>query len=304
VVTTAIFTGWNNRWDNNTYHLTMQLRLQWMDGDRAINDWRGYGNDTHGIFLGPYRLYESYCLDPLANGATVTGTVTVTANAADIAGIVKVELYVDGSLNATNQGGSGTFSWNSSSASAGTHTLSVKAYGAEGNTASAQVSVTVAGNTDTTPPTASITFPLDSSTVSGVVTVIAVANDNIGVTRVQFYVDGSLELTRLQALEFHLNTATAAAGPHTLVVVAYDGAGNSVAAILVLFALPGRYPPRWPLVFHSTTAPYPVATVTATASDNIAVKESNSTWMERFRSHRVGAPHVYLGHYQSRCRIA
>src|SRR5262245_16896717 len=48
------------------------------------------------------------------------------------------------------------------------------------------------GGGDTTPPTASITSPAGGATVSGTVTVNASAGDNVGVTRVELRVDGTL----------------------------------------------------------------------------------------------------------------
>ena len=48
------------------------------------------------------------------------------------------------------------------------------------------------GGGDTTPPTTSITSPADGATVSGTVTVSANASDNVGVSRVELYVDGAL----------------------------------------------------------------------------------------------------------------
>ena len=43
---------------------------------------------------------------------------------------------------------------------------------------------------DTTKPNVAIASPADGSTVSGTVTVRATANDNVGVVKVEFYIDG------------------------------------------------------------------------------------------------------------------
>src|SRR5688500_1396522 len=48
---------------------------------------------------------------------------------------------------------------------------------------------------DTTPPTTSITSPAGGAIVSGTVTVSANASDNVGVSRVELFVDGSLHST-------------------------------------------------------------------------------------------------------------
>ena len=43
---------------------------------------------------------------------------------------------------------------------------------------------------DTTKPSALISSPADGSTVSGAVTIQATATDNVGVVKVEFYIDG------------------------------------------------------------------------------------------------------------------
>jgi hypothetical protein len=80
---------------------------------------------------------------------------------------------------------------------------------------------------DTTPPTTSITAPANNATVSGSVTITAAASDNVGVTQVQFYIDGSLVGTDIAApYTYAWNSATATNGTHTLSTKAYDAAGN------------------------------------------------------------------------------
>ena len=80
---------------------------------------------------------------------------------------------------------------------------------------------------DTTPPTTSITSPASGATVSGSVTVSASASDNVGVSRVELFVDGSLagsDTSSPYAIAW--NTTTASNGSHSLQTRAYDAAGN------------------------------------------------------------------------------
>jgi hypothetical protein len=89
-----------------------------------------------------------------APGATVSGTVTVTASASDNVGVAGVQFLVDG----TNLGTEVTIppytlSWNTGTTSNGAHILSARARDAAGNAATAaNVSVTVS-NTGGSPPT-------------------------------------------------------------------------------------------------------------------------------------------------------
>lgn len=85
--------------------------------------------------------------------------------------------------------------------------------------------------TDTQAPTASITAPGAASTVSGTVTVSASASDNVGVTRVELRVNGSLLATDLTApYQFAWDTTKLANGNASLAATAYDAAGNSKAS--------------------------------------------------------------------------
>jgi hypothetical protein len=84
---------------------------------------------------------------------------------------------------------------------------------------------------DTAAPTVTITYPSANATVAGTVQVQGSALDNVGVTKVDFYVDGQLNGTSTQpAFSFAWNTAVAANARHTLLVKAYDAAGNTGSA--------------------------------------------------------------------------
>ena len=166
-----------------------------------------------------------------ANGATVSGTTTVTATATDNVGVTRVEIYLDNALQLSCTASPCNFSWNTTTAANGAHTLNSKAFDAANNVGtSAAVSVTVnnvAPPPDTTPPTTSITAPAAGATVSGTTTVTATASDNVGVTRIEIDLDGALQVTcTASPCNFSWNTTTAANGAHTLSSQAFDAAGN------------------------------------------------------------------------------
>ena len=163
-------------------------------------------------------------------GATVSGTTTVSASATDNVGVTSVEFYVDGVLAATDTTAPYSFAWDTTAVAGGSYSLSSKAYDAAGNSgSSAAVSVTVDNSApaDTTAPTTSITSPSAGATVSGTTTVSASATDNVGVTSVEFYVDGVLAATDTSSpYSFVWDTTAASNGSHTLSSRAYDAAGN------------------------------------------------------------------------------
>ena len=89
---------------------------------------------------------------------------------------------------------------------------------------------------DTTPPTTSITAPANGATVSGTaVTVSANASDNVGVTRVEFYLDGTTLLATDTTSPYSIswNTTTATNGSHNLTSRAFDAANNSTTSTAV-----------------------------------------------------------------------
>ena len=80
-----------------------------------------------------------------AQGATVSGTVAVTATATDDVGVTHMEIDADGTAIGSGTSSSLTASWNTSAVAAGAHTLTAKAWDAAGNLGtSAAVQVTVA----------------------------------------------------------------------------------------------------------------------------------------------------------------
>jgi hypothetical protein len=166
-----------------------------------------------------------------ASGTTYTTaqTVTISASASDNVGVTKVEFYDGATLKGTDTSSPYDFAWTISSSDNGTHNWTAKAYDAANNTAtSSAVSLTVdIPASDTTPPTVNIDTPANDATVSGTVNVSASASDNVGVTRVEFFVDGTLASTDTTSpYDFSWDTAGASNGSHTLMAKAYDAAGN------------------------------------------------------------------------------
>ena len=85
----------------------------------------------------------------------------------------------------------------------------------------------VAASSDTTPPTTAITSPAPGANVSGTVTVAASASDDVGVAKVELYVDGALKGTDTTApYQFAWSTVSVPNGSHTLQSKAYDAVNN------------------------------------------------------------------------------
>ena len=73
------------------------------------------------------------------NGGMLTANVTVTVSVGDNIGVVRNELYVDGTLAASSTSAPFTTKWATKKATKGPHTLQCKAYDAAGNVGLSQV---------------------------------------------------------------------------------------------------------------------------------------------------------------------
>ena len=170
------------------------------------------------------------------SGATISGTVPVTATASDNVGVAGVQFLLDGNnLGAEDTTAPYSISWDTSTATNGSHVLTARARDAAGNsTTSAATTVTVAAP-DSSPPTVAITSPADNAQVTDIVNVTASASDNVGVAGVQFLVDGVSNGVEDTTAPYVLtwDSRGVSNGVHTLAARARDAAGNSALSTTV-----------------------------------------------------------------------
>jgi len=191
-----------------------------------------------------------------ANSGTVSGTVPVTADASDNVGVIRIEFYVNGILQATDTAAPYVYSWNTSSLATGTYNLMTKAYDSAGNVGQSN-NITVNVVNDITAPVVSLTAPANNSTLSGTVAINASASDNVGVSNVELYINGILSFAgNVAPYTYNWNTLAIANGSYTLTAKAYDNAGNIQQSSTITVT-----------VLNDTTAPIITAfTMPATAS--------------------------------------
>jgi hypothetical protein len=165
-------------------------------------------------------------------GSTVSGTISVVADASDNVAVVGVQFRYDGiSFDAEDTTVPYSVAAYTNNVPNGTYTLTAVARDAAGNrTTSAPVSVTVAN--DRTPPTVAITSPASGATVSGTITVTADASDNVGVRGVQFQYNGidfdAEDTAPPYTATGHTNSVPN--GSYTLTAIARDAAGNQTTS--------------------------------------------------------------------------
>ena len=204
--------------------------------------------------------------DPISTTAPTVNTqltvysssIAMQANAVDNVSVTRVEFYIDGQKKGQVYKSPFTMTMSTSTWWPGsTHTYMIKAYDAAGNVRSSNSitfttgkagsysTATVPGATTTTTSTSSgadTTAPTVSASVavsSGSITMKASASDNVGVAKVEFYIDGVKKgYDTTAAYSLYWNTSTWWPGStHTLVAKAYDKAGNVKSSTGVSFKI-------------------------------------------------------------------
>ena len=137
---------------------------------------REHGHCSYPSTAGPVRTWvqskairiahgrgpPSVTLTGPADGATVNSTVNVTATASDNVAVAGVQFLLDGAnLGAEDTTAPYSFSWNTTTAARGFHTLSARVRDTSGNTA------TAASFTITVAPRLTITAPANNATLTG-----------------------------------------------------------------------------------------------------------------------------------------
>ncbi|MBW6431706.1 S8 family serine peptidase, partial [Patescibacteria group bacterium] len=168
------------------------------------------------------------------SGATVSGVVTIKASATDNVGVAKAELYENDSLVATRSVAPYEFSWDTRTLVNGSYKLKTRAYDYAGNVGnSAEITVTVNNVTtprDTEAPTIIVNSPADGGTVNrkSKVTISVSATDNVGVTRVEIWINGK-RVANLSGSPYQYSWKVPAGRNvtvHQIQARGYDAAGN------------------------------------------------------------------------------
>ncbi|MEK6968501.1 MAG: S8 family serine peptidase [Nanoarchaeota archaeon] len=130
---------------------------------------------------------------------------------------------------------------------------------------------------DTSPPTVLISYPVNSSVVQNIVSIDALASDNVGVSSVEFYIDDALVFTDTSSpYSYSWDTLIESNGLHEIVAVANDAAGNAAISPSVLVSVNNgdSTPPSAPSNLQVVDLASSYVTLAWSASvDNIGVQE-------------------------------
>ena len=175
-----------------------------------------------------------------ANNATVSGPINVTATATDSeSGIQNVTFSVSGRTDLTAIDTTAPYerALDTTLLNNGPITLTTVATNGAGLTTTVSRSITI-NNTvtpppDTTKPTVSVSSPADGATViGGSLLVTANASDNVGVNKVDLYVDGVFKLSDTTS-PYSFSVSGLSDGIHQLYAVASDASNNSQQSTVI-----------------------------------------------------------------------
>src|SRR3954471_22021514 len=156
------------------------------------------------------------------------------------------------------------------------------------------------GGGDTVLPTTSITAPAAGATVSGTTTVSASASDNVGVTKVEFYLDGALQATDTTSpYSWSWNTTGTTNGSHSLTSKAYDAALNAGTSPALSVTVSNGVPVNiggWTLTQANATLTYTIPTGTTIPSKGYLIIARNATKsaFQTFWGRTLAANVVYI----------
>jgi len=187
-----------------------------------------------------------------AAGATLAGSATLSAEAQDDVGVVRVDLLVD-DIELLSQGVDAPYqcSWDTSTVTTGSHVLLARAWDAAGNESTDSVTVNVA---DQTAPEIALYNPRPDSTANNdLIYLTAVTSDDVGVVMVEYMFDGEVMATSSSPPSFIRSIIDGSVGPgeHVVTGRAWDEAGNSTVSDPVLLTVVDVVPPEVTLTWPS-----------------------------------------------------
>ncbi len=203
--------------------------------------------DSSGNVIDTIHLNSTHNPKPVINNITWTPEmpqantpITFRVNATDDGEITSVKVYYKESeqsswteLSTSYSNGVYETSQVSISTGEGEYLVFAQAFDNSGNAINSSIKSFVI---DSTPPEVSIISPKNGDTITGTELTIAIsASDNIGIDHVEIYVDGNLKFTdSISPYSKIIDISNLSTGDHNITVIAYDKAGNTATATIVI----------------------------------------------------------------------
>jgi serine protease AprX len=207
----------------------------------------------------------------LDSGALLRNGAVLLPTATDNLGIKQVEFLVDGQLKSMTS--AAPYTWTVAGLAKGDHTIVGRVTDKAGNvTATAAIPVTA---DSVAPANVALSGLTANSTIRGARPLTIAGKDDLGVVRAELWVDGKLNSTYPTTLATPLpitwDTIAATDGKHTVQAMVYDGAGNVTATSAVSVTVDNHEPVLGAITPVNGASIRATATITATATDAIAL---------------------------------
>jgi len=270
----------NVAWVGSTAYLTPGWNWVTMMDNATIQPDPAYANTVMKLFMDDVVIATNYTGPPPSpTGVTAKAVSSSSAQVSWAAGTSTVPFTLTGyrvyygldpnNLSNVYSAGTSTTATISNLQSGQTYYFAVTAYTRQSydvadneslrsTSVSAATPAGTSGTTaDTTPPTVSLTSPISGSTVSGTVKLAASASDNVGVSKVEFYVNNALYgVTSTSPYSVNWSTGSLPNGStSTLAAKAYDAAGNSKVSSPVTVTVNNSTSTVAPTTTTDTTGP-------------------------------------------------
>ena len=219
---------WNTSLVDDGYH-SIRITVSDLNNNTTLVSPRGVSVDNGMItdFTPP----TGSIVSPPA-GLTVNGIIPIIVNANDDVALGEVAFLINGTYVGTIYESPYAYLWNTTLETEDSeHVLSAVVIDSVGNeTPLNPISVLVDNQNppDVIPPSVMIMYPASGQTISGVIDIDIIANDNDSVSHVVFYIDGNQEfIDENTPFNYSWNTEEFQEDwEHTIAVVAYDSTGN------------------------------------------------------------------------------
>ncbi len=196
---------------------------------------------------------------------TVSGNVTLTANASDDHGVSKIEFLVDGTVvntSGTNPSSPYSFTWNSTSIANGSHLITARATDTiNQQTTSSSVTVTVANDSTAPSVPSGLSATATSPTQVNLSWTASTDTGGSGLAKYEISRGGTILATINAPTTTYSDTTVSPSTTYSYTVKAIDGAGNkSAASIAASVTTPANTDTTAPTVPGSFTASLPITT--------------------------------------------
>jgi subtilisin family serine protease len=261
---------------------------------RTADDVSTAGFDTHSGFgrINAFRALQAQTpanivitspaqYGPVGNAVDVRGSVdgaTISSRRLEYgSGASPSTFYLIGTSSSGTVSNGSLGLWNTSALSEGLYTLRLTATDSSGTNLSYTLSPV---RVDHTPPQFVSVIPSGNITIPAApFTLSATATDAYGTARIEFKIDGTRVHSSsptgdntLFTATYSWNAAAAGAGPHVVVVSAFDSAGNETTRLSNVTVIDDTLPPTVALISPAPNSHISgTLMVEATATDNVAV---------------------------------